>query len=107
MIPVFPGTNCEYDSADAFTLAGAESNIVVVRNQNPHYLAASVCELTKILKESQILMLPGGFSAGDEPEGSAKFIAAIFRDPALREAVAAHLDRKNLILGISNGFQAL
>lgn len=107
LIPVFPGTNCEYDSADAFTLAGAESNIVVVRNQNPDDLAASVCELTKALKESQILMLPGGFSAGDEPEGSAKFIAAIFRDPALKEAVAAHLDRKNLILGICNGFQAL
>ena len=107
LIPVFPGTNCEYDSADAFTLAGAESNILVVRNQTPEELKESVADLTKALRESQILMLPGGFSAGDEPEGSAKFITAIFRDPALKEAVAAHLENKNLILGICNGFQAL
>ena len=107
LIPVFPGTNCEYDSADAFTLAGADANILVVRNQTPEELTESVAELTKALKESQILMLPGGFSAGDEPEGSAKFITALFRDAALKEAVAAHLDQKNLILGICNGFQAL
>ena len=107
LIPVFPGTNCEYDSADAFSLAGAESDVLVIRNQTPDELAESVAELTKHLKESQILMLPGGFSAGDEPEGSAKFIAAVFRDPALKEAVTEHLEQKNLILGICNGFQAL
>ena len=107
LIPVFPGTNCEYDSADAFTLAGAEAEIRVVRNQTPEDLKESVAGLTKALSESQILMLPGGFSAGDEPEGAAKFITAVFRDPALKEAVAAHLEKKNLILGICNGFQAL
>jgi phosphoribosylformylglycinamidine synthase len=107
VIPVFPGTNCEYDSADAFALAGAESKVLVIRNQTPSELADSIKELTAALSESQILMLPGGFSAGDEPEGSAKFITAIFRDPYLKEAVAAHLGKKNLVLGICNGFQAL
>lgn len=107
VIPVFPGTNCEYDSADAFSLAGAKPKVLVVRNQTPAELAASIKELTAVLNESQILMLPGGFSAGDEPEGSAKFITAVFRDPYLKEAVAAHLAKKNLILGICNGFQAL
>ena len=107
LIPVFPGTNCEYDSADAFTLAGADAEILVVRNRTPEELKESVAEVAAALKESQILMLPGGFSAGDEPEGSAKFITALFRDAALQDAVAAHLDKKNLILGICNGFQAL
>ena len=107
VIPVFPGTNCEYDSADAFRLAGADSEVLVIRNQTPAELSASIKELTAALSASQILMLPGGFSAGDEPEGSAKFITAVFRDPFLKEAVAAHLEQKHLILGICNGFQAL
>ncbi|HMM05774.1 MAG TPA: phosphoribosylformylglycinamidine synthase [Clostridiales bacterium] len=107
LIPVFPGTNCEYDSADAFSLAGAKSEVLVIRNQTPEELKDSVGELAAALKKSQILMLPGGFSAGDEPEGAAKFIAALFRDAYLQEAVAAHLEKKNLILGICNGFQAL
>ncbi|MDO4541274.1 MAG: phosphoribosylformylglycinamidine synthase, partial [Bacillota bacterium] len=107
LIPVFPGTNCEYDTAAAFKRAGAESNILVVRNQSPAELKESIEELAKALRESQILMLPGGFSAGDEPEGAGKFITAVFKDPLLREGVAAHLDKKNLILGICNGFQAL
>ncbi len=107
LIPVFPGTNCEYDTAGAFNEAGGESRILVVRNQTPAELRDSIEELAAALKESHILMLPGGFSAGDEPEGAGKFITAVFRDPLLQEAVASHLEKKNLILGICNGFQAL
>ncbi|MEE0777159.1 MAG: phosphoribosylformylglycinamidine synthase subunit PurQ, partial [Bacillota bacterium] len=107
LIPVFPGTNCEYDTAEAFANAGGQSRIIVVRNQTPDDLKASIEEMAKALKESQILMLPGGFSAGDEPEGAGKFITSVFRDPLLTEAVAEHLEKKNLILGICNGFQAL
>ncbi|MEG0874130.1 MAG: phosphoribosylformylglycinamidine synthase [Clostridiales bacterium] len=107
LIPVFPGTNCEYDTAAAFNRAGGESKILVVRNQTPKELQESIEELAASLKESQILMLPGGFSAGDEPEGSGKFITAMFRNPQVMEAVSEHLDKKNLVLGICNGFQAL
>lgn len=107
LIPVFPGTNCEYDTASAFNKAGGDSNVIIVRNQSPEELKASIEELAKALRESQILMLPGGFSAGDEPDGSGKFITAMFRNPLLSDAVADHLAKKNLILGICNGFQAL
>ncbi len=106
-IPVFPGTNCEYDTAEAFRLAGAEAETFVICNQTPEELDQSIRKIAQKIKESQILMLPGGFSAGDEPEGSGKFIAAIFRSEAIKEAVAAHLEQNNLILGICNGFQAL
>ena len=91
----------------AFDSAGGQSRILVVRNQTPADLKESIVEMTKALKESHILMLPGGFSAGDEPEGAGKFITSVFRDPFLTEAVAEHLEKKNLILGICNGFQAL
>ena len=107
LIPVFPGTNCEYDTAAAFEDAGATSRILVVRNQTPEQLKESISELAAALGESQILMLPGGFSAGDEPEGAGKFITAVFRNPLLAEAVSRHLEQKNLILGVCNGFQAL
>ncbi|MEG2405670.1 MAG: phosphoribosylformylglycinamidine synthase subunit PurQ, partial [Clostridiales bacterium] len=83
------------------------SKILVVRNQTPKELQESIEELAASLKESQILMLPGGFSAGDEPEGSGKFITAMFRNPQVMEAVSEHLAKKNLVLGICNGFQAL
>ncbi len=107
LIPVFPGTNCEYDTAAAFEEAGATSRILVVRNQTPEQLKESISELAAALGESQILMLPGGFSAGDEPEGAGKFITAVFRNPLLADAVSRHLEQKNLILGVCNGFQAL
>lgn len=107
LIPVFPGTNCEYDTAAAFEEAGAEANILVVRNQTPAELKESIQELSGALRQSQILMIPGGFSAGDEPEGAGKFITAVFKNPLLSEAVTEHLQKKNLILGICNGFQAL
>lgn len=107
-IPVFPGTNCEYDSAAAFRRAGAEPDIFVFRNLTGNDIADSVLEMEKRIKEAQIIMFPGGFSAGDEPEGSGKFIAAVFRNPRLMEAVHELLyQRDGLILGICNGFQAL
>ena len=107
-IPVFPGTNCEYDSARAFQRAGALVESLVIRNQTPQAIAETVEALVKGVREAQILMLPGGFSGGDEPDGSGKFIAAMFRSPRLREAVMNHLYRQDgLILGICNGFQAL
>lgn len=107
-IPVFPGTNCEYDSAKAFEKAGAVAKTFVFRNMNDADVAYSIAEMKKLIDQSQILMIPGGFSAGDEPAGSGKFIAAVFRNPALTDAVMSLLkDRKGLILGICNGFQAL
>ena len=107
-IPVFPGTNCEYDSARAFERAGAVAKTFVFRNMSDSDVAFSISEMKKLIDESQILMLPGGFSAGDEPAGSGKFIAAVFRNAALTDAVMRLLkDRKGLILGICNGFQAL
>lgn len=108
LIPVFPGTNCEYDLARAFQRAGAKVESLVIRNRTPQAIAETVETLAKGIREAQILMLPGGFSGGDEPDGSGKFIAAMFRNPRLRETVMSHLYRKDgLILGICNGFQAL
>ncbi len=108
IIPAFPGTNSEYDSAKAFREAGAEAEIQVFRNLTPQAVEKSLADLAKSIRESQILMLPGGFSAGDEPAGSGKFIATILRSPEVADAVMDLLkNRDGLILGICNGFQAL
>ncbi|MCD8298349.1 MAG: phosphoribosylformylglycinamidine synthase [Opitutae bacterium] len=108
IIPVFPGSNCEYDTARAFKKAGAIPEIFVVRNLTPDDVAASLAELAEKISAAQILMIPGGFSAGDEPDGSGKFIAAVFRNPAVRNATMKLIkERDGLILGICNGFQAL
>ena len=108
IIPVFPGTNCEYDTAKAFRAAGADPEILVIRNLTPADVTASCEALVKAIDASQIVMLPGGFSGGDEPDGSAKFIASFFRSPAVTEAVRRLLfQRDGLMLGICNGFQAL
>jgi phosphoribosylformylglycinamidine synthase len=108
LITVFPGSNNEYDVARAFGKAGAVPEIFVFRNRNAADIESSIVELEKRIRRSQMLMIPGGFSAGDEPEGSGKFIAAVFRHPRLRQAVDALLNRRDgLILGICNGFQAL
>ena len=108
VIPVFPGNNCEYDSARAFEQAGAVVDTFVVNNLTPDKVAESTAELVRLIKNSQIIMLPGGFSGGDEPDGSAKFITAFFRAPAVTEAVRDLLqNRDGLMLGICNGFQAL
>ncbi|WP_334098288.1 phosphoribosylformylglycinamidine synthase [Gordonibacter pamelaeae] len=108
VIPVFPGNNCEYDSARAFEQAGAVVDTFVINNLTPDKVAESTAELVRLIKNSQIIMLPGGFSGGDEPDGSAKFITAFFRAPAVTEAVRDLLqNRDGLMLGICNGFQAL
>ena len=108
LIPVFPGTNCEFDSARAFERAGAEADIVVIRNQTPEQLKESIDAIKAKLAESQILMFPGGFSAGDEPDGSGKFMATLFRNPYLAEGLENLLYKQDgLVLGICNGFQAL
>ena len=108
IIPVFPGTNCEYDTAHAFARAGADPEVLVIRNLTPADVTASCEALVKAINESQIVMLPGGFSGGDEPDGSAKFIASFFRNPAVTEAVRRLLQQRDgLMLGICNGFQAL
>lgn len=107
-IPVFPGINCEYDTAAAFEAAGAKTDIFVIRNLTPDAIKESVEEVAKRMKQAQIMALPGGFSAGDEPDGSGKFMATMFRNPTLTEAVEDLLtNRDGLILGICNGFQAL
>lgn len=107
-IPVFPGTNCEYDSALAFERAGARAEAVVFNNLTPANIDESVKRFVKGIREAQILMFPGGFSAGDEPDGSGKFIATAFRNESIKEAVNGLLkDRDGLALGICNGFQAL
>jgi len=107
-IPVFPGTNCEYDSLRAFELAGAEVNTTVFKNLNADNIRDSVQAFEKGINEAQILMFPGGFSAGDEPDGSGKFIATAFRNERIKEAVNNLLkNRDGLVLGICNGFQAL
>ena len=108
VIPVFPGNNCEYDSAHAFERAGADVTTLVVNNLTPQNVAQSTQALVEQINKSQIIMIPGGFSGGDEPDGSAKFITAFFRAPAVTEAVRDLLqNRDGLILGICNGFQAL
>ena len=107
-IPVFPGTNCEYDSARAFERAGGDPQTLVIRNLTPSAVEESVEAIVKGIKDSQIVMLPGGFSGGDEPDGSGKFIAAMFRNPRIKDAVHELLQKRDgLMLGICNGFQAL
>ena len=108
VIPVFPGTNCEYDTARAFRRAGADPSVLVINNLTPEAVAESTHELARRIRKSQIVMIPGGFSGGDEPDGSAKFITAFFRAPEVTEAVRELLQsRDGLMLGICNGFQAL
>ena len=107
-IPAFPGTNCEIDTARAFEKAGAEASILVVNNLTPSAIEETIDKMVKEIETSQIVMLPGGFSGGDEPEGSGKFIATTFRNPKVSEAVSKLLNcRDGLMLGICNGFQAL
>ena len=107
-IPVFPGTNCEYDTTKAFEQAGAEVETLVFKNMTESQIVESVNAFEKAIRESQILMFSGGFSAGDEPDGSAKFIASIFRNPKIMDAVHDLLQQRDgLALGICNGFQAL
>ena len=108
LVPVFPGTNCEYDMARAFSLAGGDPQILVFRNNTSRALEESLIQLEKALSETRILALAGGFSAGDEPDGSGKFIANVLREPRIRDAVTLLLEQRDgLILGICNGFQAL
>ena len=108
LIPSFPGTNSEYDSAKAFREAGADAEILVFRNLTSSHIEESLTALAAGIRGSQILMLPGGFSAGDEPDGSAKFIATILRNPRVADAIMDLLkNRDGLILGVCNGFQAL
>ena len=108
LIPVFPGTNCEYDSARAVMAAGGDAEIVVVRNLTAEDVARSVEIVAGKIAQSQMIFIPGGFSGGDEPDGSAKFITAFFRNPAIKEQVTKLLDdRDGLMCGICNGFQAL
>lgn len=108
VIPVFPGNNCEYDSAAAFERAGAEATTLIVNNLTPAAVAESTHALAEAIRGSQIVMIPGGFSGGDEPDGSAKFITAFFRAPEVTEAVRdLFKNRDGLMLGICNGFQAL
>ncbi len=107
-IPAFPGTNCEIDTARAFEKAGAEAEILVVNNLSPAAINETIDRMVKAIDNAQIVMLPGGFSGGDEPEGSGKFIATTFRNPRVAEAVSKLLNcRDGLMLGICNGFQAL
>ncbi len=108
LIPVFPGTNCEYDTARVFERAGAQVDTMVIRNLNMSAIKESVEAMEAKIRQSQIIMLPGGFSGGDEPEGSAKFIVSFLRNPRLKDAVHELLQKRDgLMLGICNGFQAL
>ncbi len=108
LIPAFPGTNCEYDSARVMEAAGADAEIMLIRNMNGEAIAQSVEDFAEALRQSQMVFIPGGFSGGDEPDGSGKFITAFFRNPAVKEAVADLMDRRGgLMCGICNGFQAL
>ncbi len=107
-IPVFPGTNCEVDTARAFAKAGAEPQLLIVRNLTPAAIEETIDEMVRMIERSQMIMLPGGFSGGDEPDGSGKFIATTFRNPRVSEAVNTLLKKRDgLMLGICNGFQAL
>ena len=108
IIPVFPGTNCEYDSQRALMNAGIDAEIMVIRNLSSDDVSRSVEQFASKLRESQLVFIPGGFSGGDEPDGSAKFITAFFRNPAVKEEVMNLLEKRDgLMLGICNGFQAL
>lgn len=108
LIPVFPGTNCEYDTARAFEKAGAKPEVVVIRNLSAGDIEESVSYFERAVRRSEIIMIPGGFSGGDEPEGSGKFITAFFHNPKIKDAVHDLLrNRDGLMLGICNGFQAL
>jgi len=108
LIPVFPGTNCEYDTQRALLESGAEAEIIVVRNLTADAVARSVDRFAEALKTAQMVVIPGGFSGGDEPDGSAKFITAFFRNAAIKELVTELLERRDgLMCGICNGFQAL
>ena len=108
LIPAFPGTNCEYDSARAVEEAGAKAEILVINNRSADGIRRSVDEFAKLLKESQMVFIPGGFSGGDEPDGSGKFITAFFRNGAVKEGVTELLEQRDgLMCGICNGFQAL
>ncbi|MDR2631749.1 MAG: phosphoribosylformylglycinamidine synthase [Spirochaetaceae bacterium] len=108
VLPVFPGTNCEWDMEKAFREAGAKTRLVVFKNRNQEDIAASIRELAAALGEAQILALSGGFSAGDEPDGSGKFIANVLRSGPVAEGLTALLEKRDgLVLGICNGFQAL
>ena len=108
LIPVFPGTNCEYDTARAFLKAGAEPEVMVIRNLSAQAVAESAAAFAEKIANSQIIFIPGGFSGGDEPDGSGKFITAFFRNPVIRDRVHELLNRRDgLMGGICNGFQAL
>jgi phosphoribosylformylglycinamidine synthase len=108
LIPAFPGTNCEYDSAKAAADAGAEPEIFVINNMSSDGIKRSVEKFAEKVNDSQMIFIPGGFSGGDEPDGSGKFITAFFRGAAIKEAVTDLLERRDgLICGICNGFQAL
>ena len=108
LIPVFPGTNCEYDSAKYAERAGAEAEIFVINNLSSAGIAKSVEDFAAKIGESQIIFVPGGFSGGDEPDGSGKFITAFFRNAEVKDAVTELLEKRDgLMLGICNGFQAL
>jgi len=107
LILVFSGTNCEYDTSRAFSKAGFETEIFIIKTLNRDLLNQSIEECSKKILESQVLSLPGGFSMGDEPDGSGKFIASFLRTEQIKESIEKHLEKKNLILGICNGFQAL
>ncbi len=108
LIPVFPGTNCEYDTAKAFSDAGAETDVFVIRNNTQDEVSFSAEEFARRVRESRIVFIPGGFSGGDEPDGSGKFITAFFRGEAVREQIAELLEKRDgLMGGICNGFQAL
>ena len=108
LIPAFPGTNCEYDTAKAFMRAGAEPEIFVINNLTAADVAASIADFAAKVRESQMIFIPGGFSGGDEPDGSGKFITAFFRNEEIKEAVTELLEKRDgLMAGICNGFQAL
>ena len=107
VIPVFPGTNCEYDSEKAFLEAGATPITVVIRNTRENDIEQSIEEFTKAIEQSHIIMFPGGFSSGDEPDGSAKYIVNFLKNEKVKDAIHKHLAQKKLILGVCNGFQAL
>ena len=108
LIPAFPGTNCEYDTERALRLAGADTEIFIVRNIRPALIEESILEFAERVKRSNILFIPGGFSGGDEPDGSGKFITAFLRNPRISDAIHEMLNvRDGLICGVCNGFQAL